>query len=204
MGLQQDLRAFVTGSSDWASPSTTAGSNPALNSLRVEVPLSDSQIIVEKTPLGLRLTLLFLRLLALAMIVPLLGGCFVGFISMIAGASSVAPFPRSLLFSLLGLGAFLLSLTMLSGIAWLESHLSQSPVPFASSWVATRPGHPARQLILPAVASVAFYGYSALLMWILTHITPDRERTIGWPLTWGSVAIGATFLLRYLRTKLPG
>jgi hypothetical protein len=169
----------------------------------VEEPLSDSQIVIEKTPLGMRLTLLFLRLLALAMIVPLLGSCFLAFISLIVGASSVSPFPMSLLFSLMGLGAFLLTLTMLSGIAWLESHLTQSPVPFASSWVATRPRHPARQLILPAVASIAFYSYCALLLWILTHITPDRERTIGWPLTWGSVAIGTTCLPRYLRTKLP-
>jgi len=165
---------------------------------------NDSQIVVEKTPLGMRLTLLFLRLLALAMIVPLLGTCFLIFTSLIVGASSLSPFPRCLLLSWAALGAFLVVLTMMMGISWLESHLNQSDAPFASSWVATRPGHPARQLLLPAVGSVAFYGYVAVMIWIVVRIMMLGDPSIGWPLTWGPVAIGATFLLRYLRSKLPG
>lgn len=165
---------------------------------------SESEIIVEKIPLGMRLTLMFLRLLALAMIVPLIGSCLLAFVSLIVGVSPLASFPRSLLFGLMGLGSFLLVMTMMTGIAWLESHLNQSDVPFASSWVATRPGHPARRLVLPAVGGVALYGYLAVLFWMVASMEKEGDPSIGWPLTWGTVAIGATFLLRHLRTKLPG
>ena len=181
-----------------------SGSKLASNLIRVEEPSSESDIVIEKTPLGMRLTLMFLRLLALAMFVPLLGACLLALMSLILGVSVLSSFPKSLLFSLIGLGAFILVLTMMTGIAWLESHLNQSDVPFASSWVATRPGHPARRLVLPAVGSVALYGYLAVLSWIVARIDKEGAPAIGWPLTWGTVAIGATFLLRYLRRRLPG
>jgi hypothetical protein len=59
-------------------------------------------------------------------------------------------------------------------------------------------------LVLPAVGSVALYGYLAVLSWIVARIDKEGAPAIGWPLTWGTVAIGATFLLRYLRRRLPG
>jgi len=170
----------------------------------MDEPVAESQIEVEKIPLGMRLTPLFLRLLALAMIVPLLGSCLFAFVSLIVGVPPLSSFPRSLLFSCMGLGSFLLVLTMMTGIAWLESHLNRSDVPFASSWVANRPGHPARRWVLPAVGGVALYGYLAVLMWIVATLEREGAPSIGWPLIWGTVAIGATILLRYLRTKLPG
>jgi hypothetical protein len=170
----------------------------------MDEPLTESQIVVEKMPLGIRLTLQFLRLLMVVMIFPLLGAGFLAFMSLMVGAFSSAPVPESLAFSLMGLGSFVLMLTMITGTAWMECHLNQSPVPFASAWVAGRPAHPARKLILPPVGCIAFYGYAAVLLWIPSHLDEGSDRTFGWPLVWGSAAVVATLLHRYLKAKLPG
>ncbi|WP_341403788.1 hypothetical protein [Luteolibacter soli] len=94
-------------------------------------------------------------------------------------------------------------LTTITATAWMECHLNKSPVPFASAWVAGRPGHPARKLVLPAVGSVAFYGYVAVLFWIAADPGPESERSAGWAVAWGSAAVMATLLYRYLKAKLP-
>jgi len=159
---------------------------------------------VEEIPLGIRLTLIFVRLFSLAMIFPLIGSALLAFMALVSGMSSV-PHPHPLAFSMVGLAAFLVVQAMIAGLAWLDSHLNQSQVPFASSWVATRPGHPARQLILPALVSIAFYGYIAALLWLFSHfVISDRKLSMAWLATWGSVAVVATFLHRYLKAKLPG
>jgi len=170
----------------------------------MDEPLADSQIEVEKTPLGIRITLQFLRLLMVVMIFPLLGACFLAFMSLLVGAFSGAPVPQAIGLSVMGLGSFILMLVLITGAAWMECHLNQSPVPFASAWVAGRPAHPARKLILPAVGSIACYGYAAVLFWIAGHLGPGTDPTFGWPITWGSAAVVATVLHRYLKAKLPG
>lgn len=168
-----------------------------------EEPRADSQIEVETIPLGIRLTLQFLRLLLVVMVFPLLGAAVVATISLIAGATSPAPASQTMAFGLMGLGSFVVMLTLVTGTVWMECHLNQSPVSFVSHWKAGHPDHPARKLILPAVGSVAFYGYAAVLLWIAAHVGPDMGLNFGWPIMWSSLAAGATLLLRYLKAKLP-
>jgi hypothetical protein len=166
---------------------------------------SESEIEVEKIPLGIRLTLQFLRLLMVVMVFPLLGACMLAFLSLIVGVLPTASFPRAMVLSLSGLGSFIGMLSLMTGAAWMECHLNQSPVPFATAWVAGRPDHPARKLILPAVGSIACYGYAAVLLWLAVHVGSISEGTfLGWPIIWGSVAVAATLLHRYLKAKLPG
>jgi hypothetical protein len=170
----------------------------------VEDPPTDSQVEVEKMPLGIRITLQFLRLLMVVLIFPLLGACLLAFLSLIVGALSTASFPASMIPSLTGLGGFIVVLTLITGCSWIECHLNQSPVPFASTWATGRPDHPARKLILPAIGSIAFYGYAAVLLWIAAHVGTGPEQNYGWPGTWGCLAVAATLLYRYLKVKLPG
>jgi len=170
----------------------------------MEEPAAESEVEVEKTPFGMQLTLQFLRLLMVVMIFPLLGSCFLAFMALIVGAFSSAPALQAIVLSVMGLGSFILMLTLISGTAWMECHLNKSPVPFASVWVAGRPEHPARKLILPAVGSIACYGYAAVLLWVAVNVGPGTDPTFGWPITWGSTAVMATVLHRYLKAKLPG
>lgn len=166
--------------------------------------LSDSQIVVEKLPFGLRMTLLFLRVLAMMLTLPMVGAGLATLAMLSEGAKSPDAFPISLVPGVLGMGAFLVLLVMLCGTAWIEGHLRQSDVPFSSSWLVSQPLHPARQLILPVVGCTAFAGYLAILLWFIGLLSPDLELDFRWPLTWGCVAIAATFLLRWLKVKLPG
>jgi len=169
----------------------------------MEEPVPGSQIVEEKAPLGIRVALQFLRLLLVVLILPLLGTSFVAFIALVAGAFLEDPFPKSVIPALTWLGCFIVVLTLVTGTAWMECHLNQNSVPFATAWRAGRPDHPARKLILPALGSIAFYGYAAVLLWAAVHIGPDWGGMFGWPITWGSMAVGATLLHRYLKAKLP-
>lgn len=81
----------------------------------MEEPLTDSQIEVEKTPLGIQLTLQFLRLLMVVMIFPLVASGIFAAMSLILGAVLAASVPRALLLSLMGLGSFVLMLMMTTG-----------------------------------------------------------------------------------------
>lgn len=161
------------------------------------------EIVHEKTPLGIRLTLQFLRMLMVAMVVPLMGSAILAVMSLFLVTMSSVPAPSAQLLSLMGLGSFVLVLTMLMGATWLECHLNQSAIPFASSWFATPPTHPARLLILPALGSTAFYGSAAVVLWIAANLGPGPVRAPGWPIVWGIAAVAATVLRRHLNAKLP-
>lgn len=169
----------------------------------MEEPASDAHIGDEKAPLGIRVALQFLRMLMVVLIFPLMGACFIAFIALVAGAFSADPFPKSVIPALTWLGCFIVVLTLVTGTAWMECHLNQNSVPFATAWRAGRPEHPARKLILPALGSIAIYGYAAVLLWVAVHIGPDWCGMFGWPVTWGSLAVAATLLHQHLKAKLP-
>lgn len=149
------------------------------------------------------MTLAFLRMFFVLMLLPLLGSFLLASASLIVGSFAADPFPEAFLFSAAGLGGFLIMLAMVSGTAWLDGHLDRRPFSFAPGWVATQVVHPARQLLLPAVGSVALYGYAAVLFWIPSNVENDPAQTFSWPVVWGIAAVASTVLMRRLETMLP-
>jgi hypothetical protein len=161
------------------------------------------EVVNEKTPLGIRITLQFLRLLMVVMVVPLVASALLAIMSLFLVTMSSLPASGALILSAVGVGSFVLVLTTLLGATWLECHLNQSAIPFASSWFATRPQHPARLLSLPALGSIAFYGYAAVVLWTAANLGPGPLHAPVWPILWGIAAVSATVLRRHLNAKLP-
>ncbi|MCW1921412.1 hypothetical protein OKA05_02540 [Luteolibacter arcticus] len=138
------------------------------------------------------------------MIFPLLGSGFAAFMTLISGAVSESPAGEAIILGVIGLGSFVVTLTMTNGAVWLDGHLSRTSRPFASAGGQTRPMHPARQLFLPPTTIVVLYGSAAVALWIPDHLDAEPERNFIWPVVWIGVAVAATFLRRYLKAKFPG
>ena len=96
------------------------------------------------------------------------------------------------------LGGFLMAMTTTLGVIWLDGHLTGQWTQGASS----RPMNPGRLISLLPLGCVAFYGFVAVVLWLVSGLA-NGFVGFAWPVLWGLLGAGAGILYRYLQRKLP-
>jgi hypothetical protein len=150
-------------------------------------------------PLGLRITMGFVRLVAMVMILPLVGAAFGALFTVLGGAIAENPVPEALLTALVLVILTGVMLAMIGGAGWLVEHMKCRHLGLAGN----RRAHPGRQVCLPTLMVIAIYGLVAVLSWIPSNLKNDFVRTYPWAVVWSCISTGAVLLARHLDRNLP-
>lgn len=149
---------------------------------------------VDALPLGVRVTIAFLRIFGAVMYLPVVVAALGTMMTLVASGDY--------LFSVVLFGAFLTMLMIASGCHWLAHHLKATVM---SEWNARvqRPGHPLRHIFIPPLGCVMAYSFFAFVVWFSSIANVPPSQSWPWPAAWIAIGFGATYLFHLIDTKLP-
>jgi hypothetical protein len=153
-------------------------------------------------PLGVRVTIIFLRMFCFAMFLPILVAGLAAMAGLVSGSFDGDLISGGFLFATGALGVFLAMMMMALGCDWLARHLKATT---AGEWN-TRiqcPVHPARQIFLPPLGCLMAYAFLCVLVWLSSIVQTPLAETWPWPAVWSALGFGAMYLFHLLDTKLP-
>ena len=157
----------------------------------------------EKLPLGVRVTVVFLRVFCIAMFLPLLIAALAAMAGLVSRSFAADLMSGAFLLSAAPLGIFLALMMMALGSDWLARYLKTTSPGFVWSTRFQRPVHPARQIFMPPLGCLMGYAVIAVLVWLPSTFQTSPAETWAWPVTWCAIGFGAMYLFLLLDEKLP-
>ncbi|HEY1122778.1 MAG TPA: hypothetical protein VGE67_14300 [Haloferula sp.] len=155
-------------------------------------------------PVGVRVTVIFLRTFSILVFPLALLACLVSMATLFMISFQGDLIAGAFMTSGVSLGACLALMMMALCCDWFARHL-RATATMSPLWSARfpRPMHPARQIFLPPLGFVMGYSFLAVLMWLPSTFHTPPAVSWPWPVAWIVIGIGAMYLFHLLEEYTP-
>jgi len=152
-------------------------------------------------PIGVRMTVVFLRVMLIALIVPVMSGALSSLIHLgIIFGRHASPL-NSLLLAGLNFGVFLAFLATAIACEWMVRFLRARHSPPDLLPRPIMPAHPAIQIGLPLLRGLGIYSILALLAWLVAVIGGFAPINWAWLVSWLIAGCGSFILCQTLKKR---
>ena len=158
---------------------------------------------IRRMPVGIRLTILFLRIMLVCMMILLVGGLLTCLGSLWWAAKSGEDFLGALKRSVGSLGGFVALFATARGTEWMWHFLRARHSPQEGP-LGGMPRHPAIVIGHPSLHIIFAYSILSLGVWVILKIGQFVPMTWAWPVFWWVVAVGAHYGIKVLKQRFPG